>query len=58
MGVLVDFASNLAMSLHSSFSAKQLSIDFKHKKVIVAYFLISVFLVRVWYYLCLGFKPF
>lgn len=49
VGVLVDFASNLAMSLHSSFSAKQLSIDFKHKKVIVAYFLISVFLVRVWY---------
>lgn len=49
VGVLIDFASNLAMSLHSSFSVKQLSIYFIYKKVIVAYFLLSVFLVRVWY---------
>lgn len=49
VGVLIDFANNLAMSLYSSFSVKQLSIDFIHKKVTVAYFLISAFLVRVWY---------
>lgn len=46
---LIDFASNLEMSLHAGFSVKQLSTDFIYKKIIIAYFLLSVFLIRVPY---------
>lgn len=47
VGGLIDFATDLAASVHSGFPVKQLSIDFTGKKVIVAYFLLSGLLVRV-----------